>query len=86
VSGIIFSIANRGKPDIDVEQKGNPGFPTGSRCVRGSGIHQAKESKRTLDQQAIVAATIAASVHSALPDREDPVFFLSLDKPSALDL
>jgi hypothetical protein len=28
-----------------------------------------------LDQQAIVAATIAASVHSALPDREDPVFF-----------
>jgi hypothetical protein len=39
-----------------------------------------------LDQQAIVAATIAASVHSALPDREDPVFFLSLDKPSALDL
>jgi len=25
-------------------------------------------------------------MHSALPDREDPIFCLSLDKPSALDL
>ncbi|MGZ5952415.1 MAG: hypothetical protein ACXWO1_20010, partial [Isosphaeraceae bacterium] len=67
-------------------ERGIPGFLTGFWFVRGSRIHQAKESKRTLDQQAIVAATIAASVHSALPDREDPVFFLSLDEPSALDL